>query len=141
MEYDFNSSRTARAVFSNSVNTLIDAAIAAEHAKEEPRAYNVSPSLIGDECLRRIQFETTRAPGQPFEPKLLRIFKRGHVMEQVILEWMRAAGFIISDVGQDGRQHGFQIAKGQIRGRLDGIVREGPPIEGLIYPCIWECKA
>ena len=141
MTYDFNSTRTRRQTFSEAVNAHIDAALAGQQALEEPRAYNVSPSLVGDDCLRRIQYETTRAPGKPHEPKLLRIFDRGHMAEEMLLRWMRAAGFVISGAGPDGRQHGFSVANGQIRGRLDGIVLDGPEIEGIIYPCIWEAKA
>jgi len=138
--YDFNHSRSKRESVSEAIVARIDVAMQAASLNEAPRAYNVSPSLIGDECLRRVQFETTRVPAGPHNGRLLRIFGRGHTFEPAVLEYLQAAGFVISGAGEDGRQHGFSVAKGQVRGRLDGIVMSGPEIAGLIYPCIWENK-
>lgn len=140
MTYDFNSSRTKRDVFNEKMTALIDAASQRLFGGEEPRAYNISPSLIGDECLRRIQFMTTKAPAAPHEGKLLRIFQRGHIFEPFVLAIMREAGFVISNMDEKGNQHGFQILDNQCRGRLDGIITAGPEIDGLTYPCGWECK-
>ena len=140
MSYDFNSSRTGRNAFNDEINLIVDSALLADEALVAPRAFNVSPSLIGDECKRRIQYEITRAPGAPHPGKLLRIFRRGHVYEDYIVGWLRAAGFVISVAGADGRQHGFSVGGGHMRGRLDGIVLDGPAIEGLAYPCVFEAK-
>lgn len=142
MDMDFNSSRTKRDVFNEGMTALLDAASQRLWGRDDnTHAYNISPSLIGDECLRRIQFITTRAPCAPFSGKTLRIFQRGHLFEPFMLEILREAGFVISGEAEGGRQHGFSIANGQIRGRLDGIVMDGPAIEGLVYPCVWENKA
>lgn len=140
-DLDFNSSRTKRDVFNERMIELFDAASMRLYGNEAPRAYNVSPSLIGDECLRRIQFESTRAPGKPFDGRTLRIFQRGHIFEPVVLNLLTEAGFVISANTEDGRQHGFSAAAGQFRGRLDGIVQDGPSDLGLTYPCVWESKA
>jgi len=138
--YDFNSSRAQRDAFNEAMTDLLDRASKRLWGNEAPRAYNISPSMIGDECLRRVQFMTTKAPSKPHEGKLLRIFQRGHIFEPFVLAILREAGFDISEVSEDGAQHGFQIMDNQCRGRLDGKILSGPEIEGLIYPCPWECK-
>jgi hypothetical protein len=135
-------SKADRAEFAALVNTLIDQALVDAHIAEPPRAYNISPSSVGDECLRRVQYQTTRVEGSPPSGKLLRIFARGHIFEDYVAKLMRDAGFDLRVTSpKDGRQYGFQLAKGQIRGRLDGIIMDGPYLPGLLYPCIWECKA
>lgn len=140
--YDFNSSRSKRDDFNERVNILLDEASVRLFAGDDSsHAYNISPSMIGDECLRRIQFSTTRAPRLPFNAKTLRIFQRGHIFEPFMCSILREAGFVIETEGPDGRQLGFQILNNQCRGRIDGKIISGPEIEGLIYPCVWEAKA
>lgn len=135
-------SKQDRGEFTRLVNELIDAALVEAHLAEPQRAYNVSPSSLGDECIRRIQYQTTRAPAPPPSGKLLRIFARGHIFEDYVAKLMKDAGFELSIVNpKDNRQYGFQVARGQIRGRLDGIIFSGPYLPGLLYPCVWECKA
>lgn len=136
MTYDFNSTATKRELQSAEINALVDNAIAKNH-NEEPRSY-LGASQIGDECHRRIQYEVTQAPGLPFEPKLLRIFKRGHIFESYVEQLLKDAGFELTATGE--RQAGFNVANGQFRGHLDGILLGGPEIDGLKYPAVWENK-
>ena len=140
---DQRNSKQKRDEVTRLVNSLIDAALVKEHQAEQQRAYNISPSSIGDDCLRRIQYQTTRAPAPPPSGKLLRIFARGHIFEDYVVKLMWQAGFelLVTNPEDNNRQYGFQIANGQIRGRLDGIIMSGPYIPGLLYPCVWECKA
>lgn len=135
-------SKTERIEFTSLVNGHIDTALVAAHLAEPERKYNVSPSSLGDDCLRRIQYQTTKVAGLPPTGKLLRIFARGHIFEEYVAMLLCNAGFDLRVVNpEDNRQYGFQIANGQIRGRLDGIIMDGPYLPGLIYPCVWECKA
>lgn len=136
--YDFNAGAAKRAVLSNAVAAHVDAAIA--NVFEAPRTY-LGASQIGDECMRRVQYEITGAPGDPFEPRTRRIFKRGHTGEAMVADWLSAAGFVLSTEKPDGNQHGFATANGRFKGHVDGVVLSGPDIDGLIYPCLWENKA
>lgn len=135
MTYDFNTSKTKREEFSDSLVKLIDAGIAAE--VETPRTH-LGASQIGDECLRRIQYEITGTPGAPFEGKTRRIFHRGHQGEEWVAEWLRKAGFTLWTVAPDGHQHGFIHANGRFRGHIDGVLMGGSPL--LSYPALWENK-
>lgn len=114
----------------------MDAALAAQI--EAPRKY-LGASQIGGECNRQIQYELRGVEGDPIPGKLRRIFARGHILETAMWDWMKLAGFsIITRHG--GYPIGFSVCDGQYRGHIDGSVIDGPEIEGLIYPCIWECK-
>lgn len=141
MMLDFNS-RSATALH---VNAAIDAALEAQHAAEAPRAY-LGGSRLGHACERALQFEVLNAPkddGAGFEGRTLRIFAIGHALEDLAVAWLRAAGFdLYTRRGNrpDGEQFGFSVAGGRIRGHVDGILAGGPPVPGLAFPALWECK-
>lgn len=52
---------------------------------------------------------------------------------------MRAASLDLCTHGQDGKQFGFSVADGRIRGHIDGVVCGGPEDLGP-YPYLWESK-
>ena len=137
--YDFNSQKTKREAFADALTKLVDEALErVGAANERPRSY-LGASQIGDPCLRRIQYDLRGQAGEDLGGKTRRIFDRGNTYEDKAAQWLRAAGFVVQTHNQ-GRQFGFVSAKGQFRGHIDGIVHEGPAIEGLTYPCIWENK-
>jgi hypothetical protein len=78
------------------------------------------------------------APGKPNTGQQKRIFEMGHVLENVIAEWLRNAGFELKTHDESGQQFGFTQADGRIQGHVDGIIRGGPL--ALKYPLLWECK-
>lgn len=137
MAYDFNSSRSTRNAFNEAMNAIVDAGIDAAGAKEQPRNY-LGASQIGDECARRVQYEITHAPGEPFLARIRRIFQRGHVGEDMVASWLRLAGFELSTLKPDGDQYGFMRAGGKFGGHCDGILTGGNDI--LTYPALWENK-
>lgn len=117
----------------------IDAAIVAEKGKESPRNY-LGGSRLGHHCSRALQYEFFNAPkDEPFSGRLYRIFHRGHQGEEWMIDWLRAAGLDLRTQGQDGKQFGFAVAKGRIRGHCDGVIVGGPEHFGP-YPRLWECK-
>jgi len=136
--YDFNTGKGKRDVFSAAMGAVIDASIC--DVVEKPRDY-LGASQIGDTCKRRIQYQITGAPGAPFTAQTRRIFARGHIMETMVAGWLRGAGFLISTEKKDGNQHGFLVADGRFGGHCDGVIIEGPAVEGLAFPCLWENKA
>ena len=122
-------------------NWLIDQAIEAENRKQEPRTY-LGGSRLGHSCARALQYEythTKKDDGREFSGRILRIFERGHVFEDMMARWLRLAGFKLLTHKPDGEQFGFMVAKGRIAGHLDGVLVGGPEI--YKYPCLWECKA
>lgn len=118
---------------------LLDAAIQAENAKQEPRDY-LGASRIGESCLRKLQFEYFNTPkDKPFDGRILRIFHRGHEGEQWMIRWLRLAGFNLRTEKPDGGQFGFSAANGKLRGHADGVFVAGPDEFGP-WPRLWECK-
>jgi len=138
---DFNSTSIA----GEQVNDLIDRALVAERATVPPRDY-LGGSRLGVACDRALQFEFVAAPKDPdadFTGKTLRIFEIGHTLEDLAIRWLRAAGFdLYTRKGHqpDGAQFGFSVAGGRIRGHVDGILADGPPVPGMAFPALWECK-
>jgi hypothetical protein len=92
-------------------------------------------------CERALQFEYAKAPvdhGRDTPGRMLRIFERGHVMEDCMVAWLRDAGFDLRTRKADGEQFGFSVADGRLQGHIDGVIVGGP--EGFAYPALWECK-
>ena len=121
------------------INALVDAALeTAAHAKP-PRHY-LGGSRIGEPCARRLAYEVTLTPvddDKGFDGARLRIFDAGHQFEDLTIRWLQAAGFDLRTRGKDGRQFGFSIAGGRIRGHIDGVIVGGPEV-GLSWPALFE---
>ena len=138
---DFNS----RPKFADRVNKTIDAGLEAERNATSPRTY-LGSSRLGHPCERALQFEFVGAlkdAGTDFNGRTLRIFAIGHALEDLAIHWLRGAGFdLYTRKGNlpDGEQFGFSVARGQVRGHVDGILAGGPPELGLAVPALWECK-
>ena len=124
------------------INALIDSALLEQHRQQRRRDY-LGGSRIGEPCARKLVFELTNAPideGKGFDGRMLRIFDAGHEFEDLSIRWLRAAGFDLRDKGQDGRQFGFSIAGGAIRGHIDGVIVAGPDV-GISWPALFEHKS
>ncbi|KPL53185.1 isoleucyl-tRNA synthetase [Prosthecomicrobium hirschii] len=127
------------------VNAAVDAALVTENAAQPRREY-LGGSRLGHPCERALQFEFAGAPkdeGAGFTGQTLRIFAIGHALEDLAIRWLRAAGFdLYTRRGNypDGEQFGFSIARGRIRGHVDGIIAAGPEPMKLGVPALWECK-
>ena len=127
------------------VNAAVDAALVARNEATPPRTY-LGGSRLGHACERALQFEFLQAPkddGAGFDGRILRIFGIGHALEDVAVDWLRAAGFdLYTRKGNrpDGEQFGFAVAGGRLRGHVDGILAGGPEIPGMAFPALWECK-
>jgi hypothetical protein len=123
------------------LNALLDEAIKWRNGRELPRTY-LGGSRLGVPCERALQFEffhTEKDAGKEFRGQTLRIFDVGHSLEELAISWIREAGFDLRTQNPDtGRQYGFSIADGRIRGHLDGVLCSGPNV--MAYPALWECK-
>lgn len=133
---DFNSS----ASLPERLAALVDPALEAERDATPPRDY-LGASRLGAACERQLQYEYAHAPvdpGKGFSGRLLRIFERGHRTEEMVIRWLRLAGFTLRTEDAEGRQFGFSVAGGRLRGHVDGVLIGGP--EGFAYPALWENK-
>jgi hypothetical protein len=133
---DFNSS----ASLSGRIEALLDHSLEAERDATPARDY-LGASRLGAACERQLQYEYAHAPvdaGKAFSGRLLRIFERGHRTEEMVIRWLRLAGFVLKTEDTDGHQFGFSVAGGRLRGHVDGVLIGGP--EGFSYPALWENK-
>jgi hypothetical protein len=125
----------------DTINNLIDAALVEANKRETRREY-IGGSAIGNECDRAIQYEyegVPRDPGKGFSGLTLRIFRAGHAFEALSAEELQAAGFGLKVADEYGKQFGFRVAQGRVRGHVDGVIVSGPPV--MAFPALWEHKA
>mgnify|MGYP003145826414 CR=1 FL=1 len=123
------------------IKSVIDNAIVSKEKKRERRKY-IGASSVGDECQRKIQYRYLNYPVDPdkeFSARTLRIFQFGHNIEDYAAKWIRDAGFDLRTEDKMGRQFGFSIANGEIKGHIDGVICSGPVDMG--YPSLWENKS
>jgi hypothetical protein len=133
---DFNSS----ASLSGQVTALVDLGMQLARSLQGMRQY-LGASRLGASCERALQYEYAQAPvdpGRETEGRMLRIFQRGHVIEDCMVTWLRDAGFDLRTRKVDGEQFGFSALDGRLQGHVDGVIVAGP--EGFGYPALWENK-
>jgi hypothetical protein len=133
---DFNSTSS----IPEQVAFLVDAGLQRVRASQTPRDY-LGASRLGVSCERALQYEFAKAPvdsGRETEGRILRIFERGHVMEDSMITWLRHAGFDLRTRKANGEQFGFSALDGRLQGHVDGVIVAGP--DGFGYPALWECK-
>ena len=126
---------------SNRLQHLIDEAMEHVNSQRVPREY-LGGSRIGHGCARALQYEFFNTPkdaGKGFDGKTLRIFSIGHILENLMAEWIRMAGLDLKTHKPDGDQFGFETGKGLIQGHIDGVIIGGLEEFGP-YPRLWECK-
>jgi hypothetical protein len=142
------SSRPAEDKASAKIVRLIDKAIVSAKSAEKPRNY-LGGSRLGVECLRALGYEYHHTPvdaGREFNGKTYRIFQAGHEIEADAGKWLQAAGFDLRTEDRHGFQYGFKTAidpetgEPRLAGHLDGVFVNGPKIDGVGYPCLWEMK-
>lgn len=145
---DLNSKRLMAKSFSEGMNALLDAGFAEK--KEEERAY-LGCSVLGAECERYVQYEAIKAlyPEARREftvqkpARVMRIFERGHVFEDMAAKWLINAGFCLETLDKrTGRQFEITYCQDKVKGHCDGILTHYFGRENILpLPCLWECKA
>ena len=116
------------------INDAIERATAAR--AELPRPY-LGASIVGDECLRKVQYDWWCRPEH--SGRIREIFDRGHYFEQRARMRLVGAGFKFAP----RELLSFCAVNGLLRGNCDGIIIAGPDLAGayVIYPALWEHKA
>jgi hypothetical protein len=129
---NLNRSNLADRALNQTLNELIERA---EPPGKNYRQY-LGASAIGDDCLRKVQYNWFCDPQHPVRIK--DIFERGHFFEAVSRQHLIAAGF---EFATDEKTLSFEAADGLFRGHTDGKITAGPELPGLVWPALWECKA
>jgi len=107
------------------INACVEQAFARKDASERARGY-LGASLIGDDCLRKIQFEWMVAT-TTFPARVHSIFARGHFFEAETRQQLIDAGFVFAPP----EVLAFAAADGLIAGHADGIIISAPAVPGL----------
>lgn len=139
---DFNKTTHKHAAASDAINAKINEALQRKNQNQDRRDY-VGASGVGHECARSTQFEFAGSKREkPWGDLTLRKFDFGHMGEELARAWFQDAGFnLISTSARTGKAIGFSQLEGRFRGHVDGVFTAGPEIEGVGYPCLWECKS
>jgi hypothetical protein len=105
--------------------SLIVAAIDQAYAKprdEAPREY-IGASSVGNECDAFLELSLRGAPEDPPPPHVQRIFKLGHLIEDLVIADLRKAGLDVSERDHmTGRQFSFRELGGHVRANADGLM-------------------
>ena len=134
---DLNPSSMTRSAAVQAIHDTLNAAM----KRDQKRRDYVGASSIGSPCERRIQYEFMGLPhdeGWREDPRMLRIFQRGHIMESMAATWLSDAGFRLTQTASAGGPIGFSAADGDFKGHVDRVITGGPL--ALAYPFIWEHK-
>ena len=131
---DFNHADLSIGAINVALNEAIERAAAT--TADLPRPY-LGASAVGDECLRKIQYDWWCKPILPARTR--EIFARGHFFEARVRQQLVAAGFKFAPP----EALEFTAVNGLLRGHADGIIIAGPQLLGvyLSYSFIWEAKA
>ena len=129
---------------SDTITERIDQALQKQHAQQAHRDY-LGASSLGEPCARKLQYQyldivPDKTP--TFNGETLRIFARGHLMENMMVDWLRSAGFIVQTVSNDQQPLRFSLADDRIQGHADGVIVGDTLAESNDnYPRLWENKA
>jgi hypothetical protein len=132
--YDYYEPKLADEPINVALNEAIERAAAGK--AELPRPY-LGASIVGSECLRRVQYDWWVTP--VLDARTRAIFARGHYFETRAREQLVAVGFKFAPP----EALGFTAVNGDLRGHADGIIIAGPNPLGqayVNYPFIWENK-
>jgi hypothetical protein len=106
------------------LNDIVDSKILEQYNTQEKRSY-LGASSIGDECIRKVQLQYMQKD-QKISAKQVRTFDIGHCLEDLVIKWLRIAGFDLKTRNENGEQFGFSVANGKFAGHVDGLIYSFP---------------
>lgn len=89
-----------------------------------PRSH-LGASIIGHKCERYLWFSFRWMYHEIFSGRMQRLFQRGHLEEERVVEWLRGIGVEVSQVTvvEDNKQQRIVFAEGHGGGSLDGTIK------------------
>lgn len=125
---------------SDAINRLIDDALQKDNASRPPRTY-LGASRLGEECSRQLWYEYHQSDKrEPFEGRILRRFRMGHMHEGETSDWLILAGFDLRRPIEGDPRFEFFTEDGKLGGHIDGVLCGGPAEIELPWPLLWEHK-
>ncbi|HVI11456.1 MAG TPA: hypothetical protein VM822_01160 [Pseudolabrys sp.] len=128
---DFNRTEHSALPVNTAINVLLEQGGRID--PEQTRGY-LGASAVGHPCMRQIQYTWLCDPAHALRTR--DIFARGHFFEAQTREHFTRAGFTFAEPDRLA----FEALDGWLRGHADGIFLNGPKIQGVKYPCLWENK-
>lgn len=89
---------------------------------------HLGASLIGRECSRELWLKFRWATKKAIEPRIIRLFNRGHLEEARFLALLIATGYEVWYETPEGGQFRFKDINGHFGSALDGVIRGIPDI-------------
>ena len=134
MPHDYYEPKLADEPINVALNEAIERAAAGK--AELPRSY-LGASIVGSDCLRRVQYDWWCTP--TLDARTRAIFARGHYLEARVREQLVAAGLKFAPP----EALVFTAVNGDLRGHADGIITAGPNPLGsayVNYPFLWGAR-
>lgn len=97
---------------------LLDQAIENRAESRESRKY-MGLSGVGEVCDRKLWY-SFKVPKKITNPRVNRIFDLGNSIEDLVIQWLRLAGFNVVDRDDDGRQFGGEDE--MLAWHIDGVI-------------------
>lgn len=127
------------------INDIIDEKLIQNYMSQARRGY-LGASSVGDECYRRVQYQYIGKP-HVIKATTIRSFDIGHVLEDLVAQWLINAGFGLHTRNNQNKQYSFSSANGKFNGHVDGLIFScSPEIEKELnvtenpLPWLWETK-
>ena len=127
-------------ILNQHLTDAIDGALVAENNAETKRGH-LGMSTIGDPDERTLWLQFRWCLPNDFTGRVLRIFELGHVVEDLIIKNLEAAGCKVWPVDPStGKQFNFKRVGGHYAGSADGVVLFNGVIASKL-PHVLECKS
>lgn len=83
----------------------------------------ISAGVIGHPCEAFLAYTLRSFPEVPVPPRVKRVFKVGHVIERLVIEDLRKAGYNVWDKdGLTGKQFTYLAYGGHVKAKADGLI-------------------
>ena len=119
------------------LHTLVNAIDAGYLARHDPERSYLGASIIGHPCGRFLWLSFRHALPPVTDPRLLRIFRHGHMIEAEVVRAIRQAGIKVRYTGHKQR---YINLGAHIGGHADGVITSGLP-ESPKTPHLLEVKS
>ena len=100
----------------------------AYRGQESGHRNHLGASVVGDDCARSIWYSFRWAHKVKFEPRMLRLFNRGHLEEARFIAMLLMIGCEVWQQDANGKQFRIEFGDGHGGGSGDGVARGVPDL-------------
>lgn len=107
----------------------------AYRGQEPPHRGHLGASVLGGDCARAIWYGFRWVHRAKFEPRMLRLFNRGHLEEARFIAMLLMMGCEVWQQDANGKQFRIAFGDGHGGGSGDGVARGFPELTGTAAVC------